>query len=338
MYRIKNKQDFLQKMKAIIEKTILTAMLVFYISIRITAQTFELDAVKQVPSIDESNMKLIASSVWYLYENAMKAPIKFTNPSAAYDTVFTYKDAEINGKHEKLSRVNGRLYTLCYKDELDLNNRLLFNLQFDVSGKLMVPDKIYAISNRQEIIDGDLLTKGCWAFELVVTDSIRAELIKVKLERPALSGITDKKGEFNAVEVKIPFQLTHLKNSQNIQTTLEIRHKKFQLFSEEKGSVYESDTNLIHAILEFMEYKLLQYKSGIFKFVVIRYVTGLQLDLNIQRNNVWNSQQTKNFPAYTYKVTNCEGKGVKSRYYRKVRKNVELKLGHRVKHWPALAE
>lgn len=325
-------------MKAIIEKTILTAMLVFYLPISIAAQTFELDAVKQVPSIDESNMKLIALSVWFLYENAMKAPLKYSNPAAAYNTVFTYKDAEINGKHGKLSSVDGRLYTLCYKDELELNNRLLFNLQFDVTGKLIVPDKIYVISNRQEPVNGDMLTKGCYAFELFVTDSIKTELIKVKLERTALSGFVNKKGEFNAVEVKIPFQLTHLKNSQNIQSTLVIKNKKFQLFSDEKGSVYANDTNLINAILEFMEYKLLQYKSGTFKFVVIRYVSGVQLDFNIQRNNVWNSQQTKNFPVYTYKVTNCEGKGVKSRYYRKVRKNVELKLGHNIKHWPALAE
>ncbi|MBC7384057.1 MAG: hypothetical protein H7296_13915 [Bacteroidia bacterium] len=322
-------------MKTVVNKIGLIYLWALYLPFTLTAQTYDLDKVKSIPSIDESNMKIIATSVWILYGQALKDPIKFSNSIAADDTVYAFKDFEINDKYEKLSWVRGKQYTLCNRDELDSNNRLLFNLKFDVTGKLIIPEKLYVISHRQETLDGVILTKGCRSFELKVTDSIKAELEKVKLERVVLGRI-GLKGEYTPVEIKIPFNLSHLESSQSIKVKLVINKKRFDIFSEEKGLIYDNDTNLIKAMLEFLEYKLLQYKKAQYTFGFVRDAEGLQIDMNIRRHNIWTSQQTKNFPAFTYRVVNFEGKGVKCRYYRKVRKKVELKLKHNVKHWPGL--
>ncbi|MDP1726066.1 MAG: hypothetical protein Q8M15_04730 [Bacteroidota bacterium] len=317
-------------MGAIINKIVLTVFIVFNLTFNMSAQVFELNELKQAPSVNEKNMNTIAMSIWFLFEEAMKNPIKYSNPAATAQTVFEYRETAFNSRCEKLSEAKGRLYTLCYQNELDLNNRLLFNLKFDSTGRLIVPGTIYVIFNRQELTEGNLIVKGSWAFELIVTDSIKATLLKVQLESPALSAIS-KGGEFHAVEVNIPFNITHLEGSLNFNSVLEIKKKNFNLFTEEKGAIYKNDTNMIKAILEFMEYKLLQYDQGRFKFEITRYVEGLQIDLNIRRHKVWTSQQTKNFPVYTYRVSNYEGQGEKSRRYLKIQKNVELKLGHQVK-------
>ncbi len=314
-------------MRPDIKKTALILFLIINHSYIITAQTFELDRVKLIPAIDESNMKIIASSIWFLYVEAMKSPQKYTNPKSMDNTVYTYLNIESTDRYEKIMPVKGRLYTPCYKEDLDLNNRLLFNLKFDVTGKLFVPASIFVISTQRVINDEANLATTNWAFELMLTDSIKAVFDKVKLEQPVLSGKALESGEFKPVEVLVPFNLTHLANSQNLKAILEIRNKKFQLFSEEKGQIFENDTNLVKAVLEFMEYKLLQYKNGKFKLVLMHHAEGLQIDLNIKRNPVWNSPQTKNFPTFWVQVISCEGEGEKTRNYKKVNKNIEQQLG-----------
>ncbi len=321
-------------MKLKTNKPLVILLFLFQPIIAIHAQQYSLDQVRQVPAIDEANMKCIASSVWYLYSGAMKNPPAFSNLQAINDTVFTFKNNELNERHEKSAWVQGMLYTTCYKSELDLSDRLLFNLNFDSSGTLLVPDKIIVISNREELPGAKINNRGSWAFQIPLTDSIKDLWAKVKLEHQVLSALVINAG--TPVGVRIPFKLTHHENAQGMDTRLAIKRKHFHFFSEEKGQVYENDTNIINAMHDLLEYHLMMYKKANFKFVLVRHTEGLQIDLNIKRHQVWASQQTKSFPVYTYEITNLEGKGVRSRYYRKVRKQVALKMHHPVRHWPAL--
>ena len=107
---------------------------------------YELNDLKQIPDIDEDNMKIIALSIVDLYKNAIKTPEKYSSDEAVKDTVYLFYDKNWNGKLNKINPSNGEKYSSIKNEELEKNNRLLFNLNFDESGNLIVPEKIFVIS------------------------------------------------------------------------------------------------------------------------------------------------------------------------------------------------
>ena len=99
---------------------------------------YELDEVKQVPYVDEDNMKTIAFTLVDLYKTAVKTPEKYSTDEATNNTVYLFYDTDWDGRFNKINPRNGEKYSADKKSDLEQNDRLLFNLTFDENGNLVV--------------------------------------------------------------------------------------------------------------------------------------------------------------------------------------------------------
>jgi hypothetical protein len=295
-----------QKMR---KKLTIALTTVLLMTMTVKAQTFEIDEVKQLPSIDENNMKIIAFSIQKLFDEIIKDPEKHSTIKAVSETVYGYYDTDWDGKLDKVNPRNGKQYSPSDKDDLLKNDRFLFNLTFDETGKLIVPDKIYVISNRQEEKDRKILTVGLLSFELPVSENIRSELSKVRLQNIAKADVNSLTGGLNPVAIKIPFNLRYgaskstetkgkaVKSGENIRITID---RYFKGVEEEKKFI----------VMLKEQTDILEYKKGTFDFIIEASSFGYHIDINIMRDMVWSSQP-KSFTVVTEKVKSFSGQGKK---------------------------
>ncbi len=292
-----------------IKKLTFALTTVLLLNLTATAQTFELDQVRQVPSIDESNMKIIAFSVQKLFDEAIKEPEKYSTIKAVSETVYGFYDTDGDGRLDKVNPRNGKQYSTSDNEELKKNDRFLFNLTFDEKGNLVVPEKIYIISNREEEKDRRILTVGLIAFELPVTESVRTELSKVSLQNIAKADVNSLTGGLNPVTVKIPFNLKYGASKSTETTGKAIKsgdNIKISISRYFKG--VEEENKFILMLKEQTD--ILEYKKGEFDFIIEASSFGYHIDINIMRDMVWSSQP-KSFSVITEKVKSFTGQGKK---------------------------
>ena len=282
---------------------------VLLLNLTATAQTYELDQVRQVPSIDESNMKIIAFSVQKLFDEVIKEPEKYSSIKAVSETVYGFYDTDGDGKLDKVNPRNGKQYYTSDSEELKKNNRFLFNLTFDEKGNLVVPEKIYVISNREEEKDRRILTVGLIAFELPIPESVRIELTKVRLQNIAKADVNSLTGGLNPVTIKIPFNLKYGASKSTETAGKAIKsgdNIKISISRYFKG--VEEENKFISMLKEQTD--ILEYKKGEFDFIIEASSFGYHIDINIMRDMVWSSQP-KSFSVVTEKVKSFTGQGKK---------------------------
>jgi PAS domain-containing protein len=282
---------------------------VLLLNLTATAQTYELDQVRQVPSIDESNMKIIAFSVQKLFDEVIKEPEKYSSIKAVSETVYGFYDTDGDGRLDKVNPRNGKQYSSSDSEELKKNNRFLFNLIFDDKGNLVVPEKIYVISNREEEKDRRILTVGLIAFELPISESVRAELLKVRLQNIAKADVNSLTGGLNPVTIKIPFNLKYGASKSTETTGKALKsgdNIKISISRYFKG--VEEENKFISMLKEQTD--ILEYKKGEFDFIIEASSFGYHIDINIMRDMVWSSQP-KSFSVVTEKVKSFTGQGKK---------------------------
>ena len=281
-------------------------MTLFILTLPTTAQIKELNEVKQIPSIDEDNMKIIASSIWTLYDQAVQSPAQTSTMKAINEKVYGYYDTDGDGMLNKVNPKNGKIYSEINSEDLLKNNRLLFNLTFDVNGKLIVPTKIYVISNRQEEKDRTIFTVGLTAFELTITDSLKDELSKVSLRNLAKANINSLTGGLSPVQVIIPFNASRRVNKPEQITGSAIKNgDNIEIALDANYSFREKATELIKTKSDIND-----YKKGKFTFIIERKTVGYNIDINIMRDMVWSSQPTS-FGTEINNILKFEGAGKK---------------------------
>jgi len=285
----------------------LTLATILCLNISTFGQTIKLDQVKQLPSLDETNMKIIATSVWTMYEQAIKEPEKNSTIKAVSETVYGFYDTDWDGKLNKVEPLNGKQYSPSDKQDLDKNNKLLFNLTFDATGKLNIPGKIYVISHRKEDQPDRTIKKvGLLAFELTITDEIKKELNGVRLKNVAKTDINSLTGELNPVAIKLPFNLSGgVPKTETIEGVVSIKNGQVQVFMDGNSYVRDKATEILKS-----ETDLLEYKKGQFNFTINKEARGYHIDINIMRNMVYSSQP-KSFTTEKYSVKKFEGNGKK---------------------------
>lgn len=282
---------------------------VLLLNLTATAQIYELDQVRQVPSIDESNMKIIAFTVQKLFDEVIKEPEKYSSIKAVSETVYGFYDTDGDGRLDKVNPRNGKQYSSSDSEELKKNNRFLFNLIFDEKGNLVVPEKIYVISNREEEKDRRILTVGLIAFELPISESVRAELLKVRLQNIAKADVNSLTGGLNPVTIKIPFNLKYGASKSTETTGKALKsgdNIKISISRYFKG--VEEENKFISMLKEQTD--ILEYKKGEFDFIIEASSFGYHIDINIMRDMVWSSQP-KSFSVVTEKVKSFTGQGKK---------------------------
>ena len=255
-------------------------MLFFYLTIK--AQTYELDQVKQIPSISPKNMGALASSIKKLFDDAIKEPEKNSTTKAVSETVYGFYDKrEVKNRYQKVNPISGAQYTSNDADELRKNNRLLFNLTFDEKGNLLVPEKIYVISNREEDQKDRTIKKvGRLAFELTVTDSIKTELSKLHLQNLAKVDINSLTGALNPVTIQLPFDL-HYGITRPEPTSGNVTKSGDQIHLTLKRYL-KDDVEEIKYIDILKKYsELLEYKRGEFEFRIEESYIFTSVKINI---------------------------------------------------------
>ena len=282
------------------------------ISLTTFAQTYELDKVRQMPSIDEANMKIIAFTIQELYATTIKNPEKNSTIKAVSETVSAfYEPMEENNKYVKVNPINGKQYTSNDKEDLDKNTRLLFNLTFDENGKLIVPSKIYVISHREEDQADRTFIVGLLAFQLIITEDIKAKLSKVTLKHLAKADINSLTGELNPVSIKIPFEISAGLPRLYETTGKASRWRANTYISFNRYFTKNKREELIEMIKKQTE--ILEYKRGYFDFVLENKSQEYYIDFNIMRGIMYSSQP-KSFSVETKTIIKSftgEGKRIK---------------------------
>jgi hypothetical protein len=299
------------------------------------AQTKELDEIKQVPFVDKQGMNIISTSLWTLYLDAIKTPEKTSTSQSARETVYAYYDRYSNGKLDKVNPAKGKMFSSADTADLNKNNQLLFNLNFDIEGNLIVPNKINVLSNRWS--DGRNYGKriGFIAVELNVTDSIKEQLAKVKLKRLAKADINSLTGSLSPVAIKLPFAIgtSQAEKIERIYGKVVKDKDRFQFsFTEawtamdidgtstasQKQELTEDLKNEVTEVLKVSP-ELSEYKNGTFTFVIEKRtpINNYNIDVNILRDNMVWSSETQSTSTTTirdiprFRIQKFEGSGKK---------------------------
>lgn len=307
--------------------TILTMLLLTF-----SAQAqkiYELHQVKQIPTIDNNNMDIIASSIQKLFIDAIKDPLRNSTKTAANETVYTFYDSEDDRKIHQMNQSNGKQYTISDSTRLRLNQidwyhkefvetNLLFNLTFNENGELIVPEKINVISYRKEDVKRNGSTYieqvGFLAFELEITDNIKKQMDQVRLKNLAQIDVNSQTGRLRPVAIKCPFNLKYgiyissetkghaTKRGENIDISLNRYFKN----ADEK-------INIISILKDKSE--ILTYKKGEFDFTIVKEIYSRSVGLNIVSDNIISNRVSKNSiggsSTQTDKVIAFSGEGKK---------------------------
>jgi hypothetical protein len=269
---------------------------------------YEFNELKLIPYIDENNMKTIVFSVVELYKLAKNNPEQYSC-IAPIDTIYEYYDTNRDGMLNKINPITGVSYSIDKKNDLDKNQRLLFNLIFDEYGVLQVPEKIIVISYRTETINNRIETKGQIAFEIPISSEIRKNLSKVKLARSAGISTNSLTGELTPVKVLIPFNAgfgvakpkeikgNGMKKGDNIDF---YTPGYFRLEAEKK--------HIFNLLKETTE--LLEYKNCSFSFLIEQKEYTYSIDTNIMYPMTV-SGQAKSFSEKTLSIKSFTGQGRK---------------------------
>jgi len=268
---------------------------------------YELDEVKQLPTIDNSNMDIIAASIQQLFIEALKDPINYSTISATEETICAFYDSDEDIKLQKVNPIRGKQYTSSDSTRLRLNQissyrndivetSLFFNLTFDDSGKLLVPEKINVISYRREGVkkNGSTYNEnvGLLAFELIVNESIKNLLSKIQLKTNAGIDVNSLTGEVKPVAIKCPFNFKYgvsklsetkghaIKRGDHIDIKLTRHFKNI----EEKNSII----NLLK-----QQTDILTYKKGEFDFLIIKESSYRNVGFNIVADNIFINRVSK---------------------------------------------
>jgi hypothetical protein len=314
---------------------ILILLTLSFLTVSAIAQTKELDEVKQVPFVDKEGMKIISTSVWTLYLEAIKTPEKTSTSQSASEIVYAYYDRYSNRKYDKVNPANGKKFYLSDTADLNKNNQLLFNLNFDVDGNLIVPNKINVLSNRWS--DGRNYGSriGFIAVELNIPDSIKQQLTNVKLKRLAKADINSLTGSLSPVAIKLPFAIgtSQTERVERIYGTIVKDKDRYQVsFTEAWWATDFDGTQTGSQKLELTEElknqatevvkespELSEYKNGTFTFIVEKRtpLDNYDIDVNILRDNIVWSSETQSTSTSTvrgtpkFKIQKFEGTGKK---------------------------
>jgi hypothetical protein len=252
-------------------------------------KVYELDEVKQIPYIDESNMEIIANAMWASYKEVIKNPEGFSTLRSAEEVVNGFYDYYSDGVLKKVNPVRGKQYSVLNKADLEKNNRLRFNLSFDESGKILIPEKLYIISYRNEEVSENserkIYMRGLVSFEFPVSDSIKSKLITVRLQRLAKADKNSLTRELLPVRILLPFDLekqegtTGYKNANEVYYG-EVMKKNSILTLRYPSNHFEyEDSTIVNMLKE--QTNIMTYKKGLFSFEIRTKYSGVNIDINI---------------------------------------------------------
>jgi hypothetical protein len=299
-----------------------TLLILFSCILKLRSQTFELHQVKQIPGIDEKNMRNIAFAVWSAYEEVLASPEVFSTAAAMRETVSSFYDTDFEGLHARLQTLKGNRYTCVSSADLVQNNRLLFNLRFDANGQLVVPDTIRFVSHRLEEKDGKKFFLMPFAFEVKLNDSIKAAMEEIVLEHVALRRVDSLSDELVPVAVKVPFILHVNTLHSEFWGSLKVTDSKGSL-ALEGVPMPEVNRDVWLSQLPFFETTMLKYREGVFRILFARNTKNYTVDLNIRRDKVWKSSQTRSFAVKSYAIVRSEGKGELTKQYMIIQKEMK---------------
>src|ERR1035437_902484 len=281
------------------KKKILLSIAIAFISITgLTAQKiYELNEVKQIPFIIGNDIQEIALSVVELYKNAIITPERYSSEDAVKNTVYTFYEAD--DKMNKTNPCSGMKYSADNKNDIDLNNELLFNLTFDENGNMIIPDKIFVVSFR--VITENKINKqvGLLSFELKVNDSIKMQLKQVSLKTIAEVDKNSLSGGLTPIKILIPFKLSYNTEFDTEYATVVKRNGMVDALSD--GNCKKEQ--LIEMLKDNIE--LSKFKKGVFRATIEEKKLNIYIDFNIERGMFW-SPQTKSFSISTFSIKSID--------------------------------
>ena len=222
-------------------------------------RAYELDELKQIPTVDEPNMEIIATTVWAMYKDAIKAPEASSTIEAVNEVVYGFYDYYSDGVLKKVNPMKGQQFTSFGKQDLEKNNRLRFNLTFDEYGKLVVPNKILLISYRNEEVyensQRKILIKGELSFECTVSDSVKSKLSSVRLQKVAKADKNSLSHDLSVVRTLVPFDIEKQEGVRGYKGANEVYYgevmkKNNELVLREPSSHFQYDDSDVISLLK----------------------------------------------------------------------------------------
>ncbi len=259
---------------------------------------YELNELQKIPSVDQANMDKLAEAAYRVFQQIKLSPEKYATNAIrnTANCVYLYYDVNGDGNLKKINPRKGQKYTDDYRDSVMQNDRLLFNLSFDETGKVIAPDKFYVISYQEIELHRNISDAGLVAFEVPTNDSVKNELAKIRLSGLAIAAAVP-------VSVIIPFNLqcksfTDYNPTEGIGTK---RGKSIEIRKLDGFAWYEKEEAVIIEKIKTQS-DIMQYRKADFKFSIPYDGFSCNLDINIGRDIVYSSRPIGNYQLSTESV------------------------------------
>jgi hypothetical protein len=277
----------------------------FLVSLTNAQKVYELNEINRIPYIQNSDMRTIALSLFDLYKEVVKSPEKYSTIESTKDTVNNYVYINSEEPLRKYETIKGLKYSLINQSDIEKNDMLFFNLNFDEHGNIDIADNLNFISCRTDN-RGNIIKAGAIAFNLPLADSILNELKGIKLETVAAIDINSLNNELKPVKVKIPLQVSLMERpSEYTSGKVEKRGERveydFRCLSEERKQII----NIIETQTE-----LSKYKKGLFDFKIKHRYFDYYIKFCLDTQMFYSSQPT-DFRTTSLELESFSGEGKK---------------------------
>lgn len=279
----------------------------FLVSLTNAQKVYELNEINRIPYIENSDMRKIALSLFDLYKEAVKSPEKYSTIESTKDTVnyFVYINSE--EPLRKYDTITGLKYSAINQSDIEKNNRIFFNLNFDEFGNIDISDNLNFISCRTDN-KGNIIKAGAIAFNLSLPDSTLNKLKEIKLETTAAIDINSLNDELKPVKVKIPLKVSL------IERPSDFRNGKVEKKGDKIGYQFKyiRDNEEEEQVIDIIEKKtnIAEYKKGLFDFSI--RIRKFEYNINFCLDwQMFYSPQPTSFNIYTLELESFSGEGKK---------------------------
>ncbi len=276
---------------------------------------YDLSEIQQIPSIDSKNMEIITSSIYKLYQLVLQNPQKYSTDNSTKEIVYLYFSK--GGKLVGSNPINGEIYKNEDYEKFIENNKILFNLNFDNSGQILLPQNFVFISYKEKILPSrQIIETNLYSFEIEINDSIRTEFSKARLEILAKANINSVTGGYSPVHIKLPLNMKLYKfNTPTIsQGQGTILNDIINITYLNRNYKTSSEKQEIITLIS-NQTDILTYKKGTFLFEIEEIKTGYgaSAEINISRSFSISKRSGFEISNLTVNIKNFNCNGTKKK-------------------------
>ena len=170
---------------------------------------YSLNELAQVPSVNFDNLESITLIVASLYDKVKQNPEKYSTLKSTEKIFYMYIDKDSRG--QKLTPINplkGSMWSIDKLTVLQKNDQLLFNLKFDETGNIIIPDTLFFLCYHDSTgIDKIIREVNLLSFEIPISENEKIKFSKIILKTAAAIDGNSLTGNLTPVKVDLPFNM-----------------------------------------------------------------------------------------------------------------------------------